>query len=203
MPTLIVTLTSGDQETHEVVNGKIPRDAFRSRKDILSVSIPRGVTTIGEEAFSSCTSLVSVTLLDGVTTIGAYAFCACTSLVSVTFPNGVTTIGVYAFCWCASLVSVTLPEGVTKIEPCAFGDCRSLVSVTLPEGVTKIDKNAFFHKTTVLVLMSWSLENFKKCDKDSRERVLTILLCLRRKGIPYVVLRRFLNFLDLTKVLEI
>ena len=182
----------------------IGENAFSCCGSLVSVTLPESITTIGASAFEWCSSLASVTIPAGVTTIRDRAFCDCWSLTSVTIPKEVTTIERSSFCDCWSLTSVTIPAGVTTIRDRAFDECWSLESVTIPIGVTSIGRDrSFFHKTDVLVRMSWSLENFKRCDKASRERVLTILLCLRRKGIPYAVLRRFLNFLDLTRVLEI
>jgi hypothetical protein len=42
-------------------------------------------------------NLLNVTIPNGVTTIGGYAFYYCDSLTNVTIPNSVTTIGGYAF----------------------------------------------------------------------------------------------------------
>ena len=61
------------------------------------VTIPDGVTSIGEYAFSGCSDLASVTIPDGVTSIGEYAFASCYGLASVTIPDGVTSIANYAF----------------------------------------------------------------------------------------------------------
>ena len=61
------------------------------------MTLPEGVTTIGDGAFRECSSLTSVTLPEGVTTIGEYAFKGCSSLTSVTLPEGVATIGRGAF----------------------------------------------------------------------------------------------------------
>ena len=51
-----------------------------------------------------------VTIPDGVTNIGNYAFQNCTSLTSVTIPKSVTSIGNYAFYGCEKL-TVYLEEG--------------------------------------------------------------------------------------------
>ena len=76
-------------------------------KDIIS----NDVTTLGEgTSFEFRTGLTSVTIPDGVTTIGNSAFIGCTSLTSVTIPDSVTTIGNYAFWGCTSLTSVTIPR---------------------------------------------------------------------------------------------
>ena len=68
------------------------------------------VREIGEEAFRDC-DLTTVTLPDGLTTIGDDAFSGCHSLTTVTLPDGLTTIDDYAFFWCVSLTAITLPSG--------------------------------------------------------------------------------------------
>ncbi len=108
------------------------------------VTIPDGVTSIGEKAFYECSKLTSVTIPNGVTSIGAEAFRDCYSLTSVTIPSGVTSIGERAFEWCKSLTSVTIPSSVTSIGASAFSDCTSLTSVTIPDGVTSIGSKVFY-----------------------------------------------------------
>ncbi len=61
--------------------------AFYNRDDIVSITIPAGVTSIGDYAFYYCDSLTSITIPAGVTSIGKYAFSDCESLTSVTFEN--------------------------------------------------------------------------------------------------------------------
>ena len=45
--------------------------------------------------YSGCSELTSVTIPEGVTSIGDMAFESCKSLTSVTIPNSVTCIGEY------------------------------------------------------------------------------------------------------------
>ena len=47
------------------------------------MTIPEGVTSIGDTAFRGCTGLTSVVIPEGVTSIGDYAFYDCTSLTDV------------------------------------------------------------------------------------------------------------------------
>ena len=117
--------------------------------DIKSVSLPDGLTSIGEVAFYGCTSLSSVTIPDSVTSIGYYAFYGCTSLSSVTIPDSVTSIGYYAFSGCTSLTSVTIPDSVTSIGGVAFEGCTSLTSVNIGKGVTSIADDAFKGCTSI------------------------------------------------------
>lgn len=70
------------------------------------MTIPEGVTTIGEYAFYCCTGLASVTIPEGVTTIGEFAFSNCTGLRSVTIPGSVTAIGSFAFMNCEKLATI-------------------------------------------------------------------------------------------------
>ena len=77
-----------------------------------ALTIPEGVTSIGDAAFYGCTGLTSVTIPEGVTSIGDTAFCGCTGLTSVTIPEGVTRVGDAAFYGCTGLTSVTLAHHV-------------------------------------------------------------------------------------------
>ncbi len=96
-----------------------------------NVSIPNGVTSIGEGAFFLCTSLTSVTMQNGVKSIGEEAFSLCTNLTSITIPNSVTSVGKRAFSGCSSLTSVTIPSSVTSIGDYAFSGCTSLTSTSI------------------------------------------------------------------------
>ncbi|MBR2333397.1 MAG: leucine-rich repeat domain-containing protein, partial [Rikenellaceae bacterium] len=72
---------------------------------------------IRQEAFSGCKGLTSITIPDGVTEIGELAFSGCTGLTSITIPDSVTSIGENAFKGCTALKVVyckatTPPWGV-------------------------------------------------------------------------------------------
>ena len=117
--------------------------AFAGCSGLTSITIPNSVTRIGNQTFEGCSKLTSVTIPEGVTSIDYGVFYDCSSLTSVSIPEGVTSIGTYAFYGCSGLTSVTIPEGVTSIGDSAFYGCSSLTSVTIPEGVTSIGDSAF------------------------------------------------------------
>ena len=117
--------------------------AFIGCSSLTSVTIGESVTSIGSSAFNSCSSLTSVTIGESVTSIGSSAFNNCSSLTSVTIPNSVTSIGSSVFRNCSSLTSVTIGESVTSIGESAFEDCSSLTSVTIPNSVSSIGDYAF------------------------------------------------------------
>ena len=147
------------------INGKkvveIATKAFQN-KQLTSVTIPEGITSVGYAAFSgnqltsviipnsvtniyvhafSENQLTSVTIPNSVTSIGQSAFCD-NQLTSVTIPSSVTSIGDYAF-KSNQLTSVTIPSSVTSIGDYAFKS-NQLTSVTIPSSVTSIGKRAFF-----------------------------------------------------------
>ena len=113
-------------------------------ENITDVTIPEGVTSIGNNAFSGYASLTRITIPEGVTSIGNGAFSGCTNLTSITIPEGITSIGNSAFYRCANLTSITIPEGVTSIGDYAFYGCESLTSITMPTSVVSIGDAAFF-----------------------------------------------------------
>ena len=104
-------------------------DLYLDGKLVTELSIPEGVTSIGNYAFYNCNRLTNIVLPDSVTSIGDSAFCGCTGLTSVTIPASMTSIGSNAFSHCSGLTSVTIPDSVTSIGPSAFYDCSALTDV--------------------------------------------------------------------------
>jgi predicted secreted protein len=89
------------------------------------------VFKIDDWAFEWCEELTRVTLPEGITQIGESAFDGCISLSDVIIPNSVTSIGDCAFRNCQNFTGVTVPAGVTDIGEDAFASCPNLtLSVT-------------------------------------------------------------------------
>ena len=74
------------------------------------VTIPDGVTSIGDNAFYGCSGLTSITIPDSMTSIGEYAFGNCSNLASITIPTNVTSIGDDAFYFCNSLTAINVSK---------------------------------------------------------------------------------------------
>ena len=116
----------------ETYNGQeyaIYQLAFARNKQIVSVTIPNSVKSIGEWAFYSCTSLETVTLGSGITSISIGVFSGCTSLTNVVLPDSVTEIGDAVFQNCSNLESITFSANVTEIGNQVIEKCSSLTTV--------------------------------------------------------------------------
>lgn len=148
-PNLSWTLSSGTL----TISGTGSMDSFSnadtvpwaaSRTQIRSVTIPSGVTDIGQYAFFGCTNLTSVTLPSTVTRIEPYAFSGCTRLGgTLNLPSRLLQVGQSAFSGCTSLAGVTFPRGIHTIDQGAFSGCSKLSSASLPNGLTTIGNSAF------------------------------------------------------------
>ena len=117
--------------------------AFSYCSKLKSVSIPGSVKSIGDSAFLNCIALENITIPEGVTTVGFRAFDSCTGLKTATISNSVTELGYRVFDCCTSLTSASIGSGVTSIKFQTFNYCKQLTSVGIPSGVTDIDDGAF------------------------------------------------------------
>ena len=88
-----------------------------------TLNIHNGVNYIPGSAFSGLI-LNEVTIPNGVTFIGEYAFAYCENLTEITIPNSVTMIGEAAFAG-NQLATITLGSGLTSIGEYAFGTDES------------------------------------------------------------------------------
>ena len=111
--------------------------------NLLSLVLPKSITTIGSYAMVGNTYLSEVTFFEGLTSIGGPAFYNCDGLTSVVLPKGLATIGAAAFQDCDKLMTVSLSEGLTSIDNYAFQNCDNLTTINFPEGLTTIGSYAF------------------------------------------------------------
>lgn len=116
---------------------------FQGNKNLISVTLPAGVTTIQQNTFDGCTNLISVTMLGKVTAIEEYAFSGCTSLKNIVLPDTVTALGSWCFSGCTALSGIAFPDSLTRIGTQAFLNCTSLTDIHLPASVTEVESGAF------------------------------------------------------------
>ena len=78
-----------------------------------SLTIPSGVTSIGESAFEGCSGLTSLTIPSSVTSIGYWAFLGCSGLTSIyVYTKNIPELGLNVFFGCdAKNCTVYVPKG--------------------------------------------------------------------------------------------
>ncbi len=131
--------------------------AFANRSNLISVTIPDSVTTIGYGAFSDCNGISSVTIPKSVVSIGRGAFADCDTLTNIVVDGYNTTYqsingNVYsedgtvlvAYAVGKPETSFAIPDSVIIIGEGAFSGCYNLTNVTIPNSVTTIGIEAFY-----------------------------------------------------------
>lgn len=113
-------------------------------RQVSSVFIQSGVTSIGERAFYGLRGMKTISIPDTVTTISTQAFGYCSSLTNVTIPNNVKSIGNGAFYGCSGVAAITLGNSVIRIGDSVFHSCTNLSSVTIPNSVRSVGNDAFY-----------------------------------------------------------
>lgn len=89
------------------------------------------VKGLSDMAFFGCYAINSITMPEGITNIGNTAFYQCTELTSVSLPESLQSIGEEAFLFCENLPEVIIPQNVTSIGLSAFYGCDNLTEVTV------------------------------------------------------------------------
>ena len=163
-----------EEKDGEIILTQCSKDA----KGDIKIPEELGITKIGDEAFLNCRNITSLTIPYGVTAIGNHLFAkwikCFISLHSIAIPNTVTTIGDKAFSYC-KLTSLFIPSSILSIGKGAFesqnldsivvdknnpvydsrNDCNAIIETatdtlllgcsksTIPDSITSIAVNAF------------------------------------------------------------
>lgn len=185
-----------------------------------SVTIPSGVTRIGERAFSGCPNLTDVTIPASMAVVDNGAFSGCSNLKGVHISNLVNWCQI-TFVYSSNplrqahelylngerVTRLTIPEGVTAIGDDAFAGCSGLTDVTIPNSVTNIGMWAFegCHGLTNIVVepenANYSSKSGLLLTKDGRTLVQGINgAVVIPSGVTVVGKSAFRNLDGLTQV---
>lgn len=118
---------------------------FDNNNKLISVTLPEGLTGIGDRAFYSC-ELTSIALPDSLQSIGNEAFYLCNDLKSITLPGNLRSIGSLAFYGCG-FTSVAIPGSVAEIgaNPFSATDLKE-IRVPISHPVFAMLDDMLFHK---------------------------------------------------------
>ncbi len=110
-----------------------------------SLEVKPGTISISPHAFFGGSNLVAITIPNSVKSIGKWAFKDCSDLTSIVIPEGITHIEEEILSLCFSLESVSIPEGVKSIGNNAFYACHALKTITIPNTIEHVGNNAFHY----------------------------------------------------------
>lgn len=117
--------------------------AFNRRDNLVSVSLPEGLTTVEDWAFGYSNNIAEINIPSTVTSIGEASFAYIYKVESLTIPGSIKYISRAAFDWPLALKELIIEPGVVEIGEIAFRSAIVLPNLTIPEGVEKIGWWAF------------------------------------------------------------
>lgn len=181
----------------EAIISKIPDSQFRDKTNLIEITLPSSLASIGQYAFyntrieellipASVSSIANYFAAQNpalkrvefgkgskLTQINPYSFNYDSSLSEIIFPEGLRTIGEESFLRCA-LTSLDFPEGLTSINQYAFDSCQSLSEVKFPSTLNSIASWAFRNtsiKELYLPENLTSLDNYAFYDMEKLNEV--------------------------------
>lgn len=130
---------------------KIDSFAFSEFNNLMNITIPDSVTTIGESAFENCVSLTNIKIPSSVTIISDFVFSGCSSIESIEvdsenpvyYSEGNCIIEKESKKLVLGCKNSVIPKDVSSIGKYAFCGCSGLTSIIIPESVTSIESSAF------------------------------------------------------------
>lgn len=154
---------------------ELPSHIFDTMENLVTVTLPTAVTSLGKCCFMHCTSLTTVNNTSQLTSLGTRAFMGCYALTSFTIPDNVVELD-GTFFDCINLESITFPatDRLTTIGNSAFARCYkfNLNDGFIPSTVRAVNEYAFFlcDELTKIVLPSAGLTAlggfaFDRCPK--------------------------------------
>lgn len=137
----VPTAVSDGQQRLEVTT--LWHDAFFRRPELVSLTLPRTLDSIGNRACARCENLQNIVFGSRTRHIGQEAFTYCQTLTVLKLPETVAHIGPEAFARCTALQAVTLPKGLDTLRAGTFAECIALAKVTLDNALRHIGDDCF------------------------------------------------------------
>ena len=146
----------------------IDYEAFCDSRHLQSITLPTALKTIGESAFMNC-GLTSITIPDGVTDMGDFGVQASSSLTSIIIGNGLATIPGFWAEHCNNVESVTIGKQVSYIGCRTFRNCDIKHFYSYAKIPPSCDREAFvdggINSTAVLHVYANCVQRYKNADK--------------------------------------
>lgn len=121
--------------------------AFCDNRRVTKITLPDSVERLGEDVFSHCYSLKEISLPDSIKEIGEFTFKSCRSLVKVKLPKDFKVVMPNMFDGCTSLTDLSFLDGMEAISNKAFRGCTSLKEVRIPDSIKQVGGSVFMNCT--------------------------------------------------------
>ena len=131
---------------------QIGEEAFKDRKSLKEINIPKTVNQISAGCFAGCSNLDTIIIEEGNSYYDSRNNCnaiiqkednvliaGCRRTI---IPDAVTEISKYAFCG-SLFTQINIPSSVSRIGDYAFSECKYLTHLEIPESVIEIGDAAF------------------------------------------------------------
>ncbi len=135
----------------------ISHELFKNASFLHEVTIPSTILSIGNDAFMG-TAIKHMVLPEGVLSIGSNAFAYMNELESIQLPNSLISIGSGAFAWATKLTSIHIPNSVESIGSYAFSSANELANITLSTKLKSIGQYAFSDTKISSLMLPDSIE---------------------------------------------
>lgn len=127
----------------------IGRSAFEDCKNLATVQLPTTLRIIESDAFNGCTSLSKINLPKGLQELGSSTFEECISLTSIQIPTTLVNLGdrgwgLHTFSK-SGLKSISIPASVKKMAGYCFEECPNLTTVTINGSNLEVSYQAFYN----------------------------------------------------------
>ena len=126
---------------------RIKNETFANCAWLTSVTIPEGVTSLGDGAFKNCKNLTSVSIPDSMKTVSRDVFAGCVNLWRM--ENFVKYVDRWAVGYANGITAAELREGTVGIADASFAGCADLIRLSIPESVKHIGDYAFSNCTAL------------------------------------------------------
>lgn len=111
----------------------IAKEVFLESK-VKNITIPEGVTNIGEKAFFSCSLLQDIIIPASVTEVGGQAFNFCSRLSTVTFNGTPSALPTSLFVSCSNLTTINVPWAEGAVTGAPWSASNATINYNYVEG---------------------------------------------------------------------
>lgn len=146
LPPTLTNIPDGSFSFHNPMLGGAYTTALES------ITIPEGVTNLGQGAFAFSGVLKSISLPSTLKTIASSNFYKCSMLKNIVLPEGLETIGGSVFSACDSVKNLVLPSTLKTIDQLAFDSYYGNTSFNIPASVTSLNARSFSGTNANLVV---------------------------------------------------